>query len=96
MPARCSSRCAWCFEANDACGTDDHAASGAYGTSLFIHASGTPPLSNVTTIVKNNTLGPGGTSIPVPAFGPFPLIPTNVGVRGLRTIDYHLQQSRLL
>ena len=69
---------------------------GAYGTSLFIHASGTPPLSSVTTIAENNTLGPGGTSIPVPTFGSYPSIPTNVGAQGLRTIDYHLQQPRLL
>ncbi|MBI4478903.1 MAG: TonB-dependent receptor [Acidobacteria bacterium] len=69
---------------------------GAYGTSLFIHASGTPPLSSVTTIAENNTLGPGNTPIPVPTFGPYPTIPTNVGVQRLRTIDYHLQQPRLL
>ena len=68
---------------------------GAYGTSLFIHASGTPPLSSITTISDTNSFG-----IPVPAFGPFPFerttVPAQLAGRALRTIDYKLQQPHLL
>ncbi|MBI4478905.1 MAG: TonB-dependent receptor, partial [Acidobacteria bacterium] len=68
---------------------------GAYGTSLFIHASGTPPLSSITEIPEGNQFG-----IPVPAFGPFPFertsVPAQLAGRALRTIDYKLEQPRLL
>jgi hypothetical protein len=68
---------------------------GAYGTSLFIHASGTPPLSSITTITEGNAFG-----IPVPAFGQFPFerttVPVQLAGRALRTIDYQLDQPRLL
>jgi hypothetical protein len=68
---------------------------GAYGTSLFIHASGTPPLSSITEIEEGNSFG-----IPVPAFGPFPFerfpAPPELAGTALRTIDYKLDQPRLL
>jgi hypothetical protein len=68
---------------------------GAYGTSLFIHASGTPPLSSITEIEEGNSFG-----IPVPEFGPFPFsrtpAPPQLAGRALRTIDYLLDQPRLL